>query len=194
MHAGQAEQFVTDRFKHSLLAAMQVIALLNVRSKARPSPERLVLAAPVVARLEVVSAIEPELPRVFSHGITPYAASHAVANVVVHLAVIDERPEPQIIVAAILVVRSPGIPTCRREHRTLFRHQLIHRQSIHFVRADGERGRYPGTNGPCPRRHAFVNEISEVRLRIVRVGDGNGRACRICGSDAVANQSAMRLQ
>ena len=133
VHSRQAKQFVADRFKHPLLAAVQIVALLNVRPEAQPSPERFVFAAPVVARLEIVSAIETEFPRVFGHGITPHAPAHSVAHVVVNLAVVNHRPQPQIIVAAILVVRGAGIPARGRENGIAFGEQLENRKPVHFI-------------------------------------------------------------
>ena len=118
VHARQTEQFVADRLKHPLLAAVEIIALLNVRPEAQSPPQGLVFAAPVVARRKVVSAIEPEFPRVFAHGITPHATAHPVAHVVVHLAIVYQRAAPEVIVAAILVVGRPRIPPCRGEHRS----------------------------------------------------------------------------
>ena len=71
-------------------------------------PRRVVLAAVVVAGLEIVPAIEVELPHVLAHRVPPHAAAGAIADVVVDLAVVDERAVPEVAVAAVAAARGVG--------------------------------------------------------------------------------------
>ena len=59
---------------------MLVIALLDACPQVQAPPRDVVLSPPIVARLEVVSAIEGELPHILAHGIAPRTAAGAIAD------------------------------------------------------------------------------------------------------------------
>ena len=53
-----------------------------------------------------MALVELEFPHVLAHGITPRAAARAKVDMVIDLAVVDERAGPFVILAAILF--APG--------------------------------------------------------------------------------------
>src|SRR5690349_17877437 len=83
---------------------MLVIALLDTCPEVQAPPRDVILSSPIVARLEVVSAIEGELPHILAHGITPRTAAGAIADMVIHFAIVNQRPFPEILAPPILLV------------------------------------------------------------------------------------------
>ncbi len=99
--ASQIEQLERDRFEQALFTAVQVVSLLNDCGKVEFIPLRVVLVAVVITGLEFVPTIEVELPHVLAHGVAPDATTGSITNVVVDVAVVDERPIPQIVAAGV---------------------------------------------------------------------------------------------
>ena len=132
--AGQVEQLEADRFEQPLLAAVPEIALLDDGAEIQLAPTDVVLVAVVVAGLEVVSAIEVELPHVLAHGVPPHAAAGAKANVVVHHAVVHQRSMPQVI-AARVAAGARGIGNVLRvDVRLPRRDQVVRRHRVQQFR------------------------------------------------------------
>src|SRR6185503_20468105 len=98
----------TDRLEHALFASMPEIALLDAGAEIELGPRRFVLVAPVVAHLDVVPAVEVELPHVLHHGITPDAPASAIMDVIEHLAVVHQRAQPLVGVATVAAVPRRG--------------------------------------------------------------------------------------
>ena len=197
VRARQVIQLVADRLEQALLAAMQEVALLDVRAKTQPSPRGLELAAPVVLHFEIVAAREAELHRVLAHRIAPHAATATEPDVIIDLAVHDHGAGPEIIVAAIFVVRQTGRPADGFGKLVALGEELIDRQAAHLLRVDREgraiRAAGPGLHRARPGRHAVVAEVGEVRLRVIGVGHADGARAGVGHRDAIANEPAMRL-
>ena len=135
-----------------------------------------------------MAAIQIELPHVLNHRIAPDAAARAIADVIVHLAVVHHRTPP--LVKTAVVPAEPG----RVRHCVALRDQMIRRQMPHDICAERHRHSRAGTHRPRPRRNAVVNEVSKVRRRIVRVWHANAQATCIVCDDAIAHQPPMLLQ
>ena len=99
--AGQVEEAEPERFEHALFSAMEVVALLDRGAQVQSSPRGSERVAPVVARLQFMAAVEPELPHVLDHGVTPDPAPRPIPDVIVDAAVVNQRPAPLVIPAAI---------------------------------------------------------------------------------------------
>src|SRR5207247_4351994 len=97
----QVEQPEADRFEHALLSAVIVVTLLDARAEVQLAPFGLVFPTIIIPHLEVVAAVQVELPHVLHHGVTPHPAARAVVDMVIHLTVRHQRPGPAIQIAAI---------------------------------------------------------------------------------------------
>ena len=104
--AHHIEQFEGDGLEHSLFAAMLIVSLLNARGEVELVPGGLVFSAVIVLRLEEVAAVKIELPHVFAHGVPPGSAAGAVADMIVDVAVINQRTKPLIITTRVFL--EPG--------------------------------------------------------------------------------------
>ena len=155
LDAGQLEQLEADRLEHSLLAAVLEVALLDAGGEVQLVPAGVVLAAVVVARLKRVAAVEVEFPHVLAHRVAPHAAPGAVADVVVHLAVVHQRALPLVIVAAVSFIPRRVLDI------GFFRDQVVHRHA-------GERLAVildhlgPGLGPAAPVGHAVVAKVREI--------------------------------
>src|SRR5262249_14101929 len=138
VHAREAEKFVAYRFEHALLAAMEEVALLNVRPETKPTPDRVEFPPPVVARLQIVSSIEGEFPRVLAHRVAPDTAAHPEPALIVDLSVGGLCACPQIITAHVLIVGLARRPAGRDRNRIAFGDEMINGQAVHFIGADGD--------------------------------------------------------
>ncbi len=107
-NARKIEQFESDGLEQSLLAAVQIVALLNDGREVQLVPRRIVFIPVVVEGLEFVAAVEVELPHVLAHGVTPGAAAGSIADMVVHLAVVDQRALPTVLAPAVFPGRRVG--------------------------------------------------------------------------------------
>jgi hypothetical protein len=63
-------------------------------------------------RLELMAAVKAEFPHVLGHGIPPDTTAGTVTDVIVDLAVVDQRAGPAVLVA--LVTAEPGAILDRR--------------------------------------------------------------------------------
>src|SRR2546423_1610801 len=88
--------------EHALLAPMAVVALLNAGPQIQFAPVDRVRPPIIVLRMKRMGFIKIKLPHVFAHGIPPNAPTSPKANMVVNLAVADERP-------GIFVFLAPGL-------------------------------------------------------------------------------------
>ena len=170
----EVEETKADRLEHALLAAMIEVALLDARAEVQLRPRHRILAAPVVAHLQIVASIQVELPHVLRHRVAPHPATRPIANVIKHLAVIDERATPLIEIARVSAEPRGG------RHRVAPADEMKRRQAAHHVAGEGLhhaiRTRYAWLHGTRPARHAIVNKVGEVRLRIVGVRQPDGSA------------------
>src|SRR4030042_2578628 len=82
---------------------MQIVALLDARREIELVPGGVVLFAVVVAGLKVMSTIKVELPHILAHCVPPDTAPGAVTDMVVNIAVVNQRAVPLIEVAPVLV-------------------------------------------------------------------------------------------
>ena len=162
--------------------------MLDARAQIDLGPRRLEFLSPIVARVQVVSAVQVKLPHVLHHRVAPHAATGAVVDVVVHLSVVHERAGPLIKIAVITAEPGGGLDCAP------LRQQEINRQSVHLAGWNREHRRGAGTHCAAPFGHAVVHEISKIRLRIVRVRRANGAATLVCGCDPIADEAPMRLQ
>ena len=131
--AGQVEQPERERLEHPLLAALPEAALLDARGEIQLAPRGLVRISVIVAGLEVVPALEIHLPHVFAHGVSPHSTSGAVADVVVDVAVVDERAVPLVFAAAVL--GQPGAVL----DVGLLADQVVDGQALHHLGGDTRR-------------------------------------------------------
>src|SRR5262245_3329483 len=81
-HTGEVAQAVSHRLVESMLATAAVAALLNAGAEVELLPSGRVRPSEIIARLKMVAAREIELPHVLAHGMTPFAATDAKADVV----------------------------------------------------------------------------------------------------------------
>ena len=88
-HAGKVEDAEGNRFVKPMLAASMEASLLNASAQVELAPFGLVWLAEIVACLQMMAAIEIKLPHVLAHGVTPFAAARAKANVIINLAACD---------------------------------------------------------------------------------------------------------
>ena len=195
--AGQVIQLVADRLEQALLAAMQEVALLDVGAKAQAPPGSLQFPTPVVRHFKIVAAVEAELHRVLAHRVAPHAAATAEADVVVHLAVHDHGAGPEIIVAAVSVVRQTRRPAHGLGKLVALGDELIDRQPVHLLRRYGERHavrpRIARLHRAAPGGDAVIDEVGKVRLWIVRVGHAHRTRTGVRDRDAITDQPPVRL-
>ena len=190
-HSSEIEQLETDRLKHPLLPAMIEVPLLDARAEIQLRPRHAVFAAPVVAHLQIVTAIEIELPHVLAHRVTPHAAARTIANVIEHLAVIHQRAAPLIKIPA--VAAEPR----RRRHGVAFADEMKRRQPAHRIAGEALhhaiRTCATRLHSTGPTRNAVVHEVSKVRLRVVGIRNTDRCPEGIRHCDAITNQPPVDL-
>jgi hypothetical protein len=76
----------------------------------------------------------------------------------------------------------------------LFAEQLHRGESAHLLGTELEHRFEPWPNGTLPARHAVVDVIGKVRLRVICVGNLNGRSGSVGGAQAIADESAVGLE
>ena len=76
---------------------MPEIHLLDNGGKIELVPARLILVAVFVLRLEAAPTVEIEFPEVLSELETVYSTPGTVADVVIDLALVDQRAGPQVL-------------------------------------------------------------------------------------------------
>ena len=140
----------------------------------------------MVARAKTVPTVEVELPHVLAHRIAPHAAACPVADVIVHLAVVNQRAFPLVIVAAVLFVPCRGFDVVFLGDQVVDRHAG---QRLGWVFDDLA----AGTRAPFPTGDAVVAKVGKVGRRIVGVGRGDRLAKRGPDCHPVADEVAMLL-
>ena len=171
LDSGEVEQLEADRLKHPVLAPVKVVSLLDARGEIQFVPAGVVFAAVVVARLKSVPPIEVKLPHVFAHRIAPHTTSCPVADVVVHLAVVNQRTLPLVIIATVLLVPRRGFHIVFLGDQMVNRHlrQCLGRVLHDLVASARSAG---------PVGHAVVAKVSKVGRGVVGVGRGDRLAKR----------------
>ena len=187
-NAGHAEKLVGQCLEHPVLASLAETALLDARGEVQLVPLGIVFPAVVVTRLETMSPSEVELPHVLAHRVAPDPAAGTVLDVVVDFSVVDESAAPFVVAAG--VVLEPG---CSLDIR-LLADKMIDGQTAHDICAVFDDGSRAGPDGAAPGGDAIVDEICEVRLRIITVRHHKTQLATVHYQDAVAHQPAMSLQ
>ena len=191
--AHQIEQFEGHGLKHPVLSPHSIISLLNARSQIELSPLGFILLSEIVAGLEMLAAIEIDLPHVLAHGVTPLATARPEAHVIVDLAVIRHKSAGVIVFLAGRVIPElrllePG----RIFNRRFLTDELIHRQTPHYIRPISHRFRFRvrRIDRSAPGRHSIINEIGKIAGRLFC----RRRDDSVIHRDPVTHQPAMRLQ
>ena len=117
-----------DGLEHALFTAMEEIALLDEWPQIHLVVGGLIGVAVIVLEEKAVVVREVQLPRVLAHSVAPYAATSAVAHVIIDVTIVDDRAGPVEYLVAVPTLLKLGV-----ENPLGFGDELIDGESAHDV-------------------------------------------------------------
>jgi hypothetical protein len=193
-HVGQVVEPIGQRLEQTLLAAIAPVGVLQDRGKDQLVPLHRVRDAIVVVGLETMAALKVELPVILAGGVPMQASPCAKTDMVVDDAIVDQRPQPGIVVAHVGWPRRGG-DVLRVRHIGRSREQLVDRHRAHLVEGialpDAAAACSARPDRPAPRRCAVIDIKCKVGLWIFPIGRGDRPPALIRCFDAIADQVAV---